>query len=263
MEPKKNREDYLKDQGIEEETGGFLIPKPSTSPTAKDLGEHLEELRNRVVISILALVTGVAICFYISGPIMLVMEAAAPKGATFFQLKPGELFMSSLKVAVFFGITLSLPVLLYQLAEFLKPGLKEKEQKILAPIFWGVPLLLYLGMAFSYFMVLPPLLKFLLGFREAVVETRYGLEYFLNLEMSLLSLCGIAFQLPIAIITLSQFDLITSDTLIRIWRYVILGAFIVAAILTPTPDPMTMSIVASALLTLYFITVGFMRLLGK
>ena len=263
-EPNRNREDYLSENGVsEDESGNFLIPRPSNSPTAKDLTEHLTEMRNRIIVSVLTLVAFISIAFYYSAEIMIFMQKAAPEGSSFFQLKPGELFMSSLKVAIFIGLSLSLPMLLYQLAEFLRPGLKDKEQKILSPIFWGMPLLFYLGVAFSYYMVLPPLLEFLLGFRPGVVDSHYGLEHFLNLELSILGLCGVCFQLPVLIVTLSQFGLVKSHMLISIWRYVILGAFIIAAVLTPTPDPMTMSIVASALLALYFITVMIMKFLGR
>lgn len=229
----------------------------------QDLSEHLTELRNRVLISIAAVAVSIFICFQFSEHIILFLQAAAPEGASFFQLKPGELFLSTMKISIYSGLVLSLPIILSQIAGFIYPGLKDNEKKILNPVLFGAPILFYLGIAFAYYMALPPLLSFLLGFKEGIVETRYGLEHFLNLEVSILGLCGIAFQLPILIMVLSFVGLINSSQLFKIWRYVILGTFIVAAILTPTPDPLTMTIVASALLALYFGTVSILKFLGK
>lgn len=254
-EPSKNREDYL------EERNGSL--GTTVSHAAQDLGEHISELRKRVLISLAAFALSLMLCFNFSGEIIKFLQAAAPDGASFFQLKPGELFMSSFRVALFSAIVFSLPVILIQIAKFANPGLKEEEKKIFIPVFYIIPFFTVLGIAFAYYFALPPLLDFLLGFREGVVETRYGLEHFLNLEISILGLCAVCFQLPILIVVLSFFKIVNSSQLLSIWRYVVLGAFIVAAILTPTPDPLTMTIVAMALLGLYFTTVFALKFMKK
>lgn len=247
-EPLKNREDHLQ--------------TPSTGP-GQELTEHLKELRDRIIISVSVFVVFFIVCFNCSGEIILFMQSVAPVNSTFFQLKPGELFISSLKVATSGGLVISLPILLHQTYLFLKPGLKDNERKILVPLLWASPILFLISMAFTYYAVLPPLLKFLLNFREGIVETRYGLEHFLNLEMSILILCGLCFQLPIILIVLSYCKIINSRRLLRLWRYAVLTAFIIAAILTPTPDPFTMSILAGAILALYFGTVTLLRFIEK
>ena len=192
-----------------------------------------------------------------------ILEAVSPPGSSFFQLKPGELFLSTLKVSVFVGIVTSMPVWLKQLESFLGPGLKEKEIKVVKPLLTYSPILFWAGMVFAYYLVLPPLLKFLLGFKQDVVETRYGLEHFLNLELSIITICGICFQLPIVLIALGHFGVVTSDGLLKIWRYVVLIAFVISAIITPTPDPLTMSIIALALLSIYFGTFFVLKILRK
>ena len=121
----------------------------------------------------------------------------------------------------------------------------------------------WLGMAFAYFFTLPSLLEFLLGFGQGLVEARYGLEHFINLELSNLSICGISFQLPIVLISLAQFGIVSSKSLLRLWRYVILGAFVIAAVITPTPDPLTMSILAGALLGLFFLTILILKIMKR
>lgn len=271
-EPSKNREDYLKereafgDRGLEQKLN-LTIPEQEKeerkSTFINDLSLHLEELRNRVIISVAMVLVSVVACFYFSGEIIKFLQAAAPPTAKFFQLTPGELFSSSLRVALFAGLSLSLPIVLSQIALFVSPGLKENERQLLKPIMLFAPFLFYAGIAFAYYLVLPPLINFLFHFREGVVEERYGLSHFLNLEMSILGLCGVCFQLPILLLVLSYTGLIKSQQLMSVWRYAILSAFIIAAILTPTPDPITMSIVASALLSLYFGTVLLLKLLKR
>ena len=220
-----------------------------------DLGGHLGELRNRIFIALAAIIVVFLVAFNYSSDLIQFLQALAPRGSSFFQLKPGELLMTSIKVSLFTAIALSMPIWLQQLDAFIKPGLKEKEAKVIRPILVFSPLLFWLGLVFAYYLALPPLLDFLLGFGEGVVESNYGLEHFINLELSIMSLCGISFQLPIILICLAQFGIVTAQSLLSIWRYVVLGAFVIAAIITPTPDPLTMTLLASALLGLYFTTV--------
>ena len=156
-----------------------------------------------------------------------------------------------------------MPLLLQQIESFLRPGLKDKELNLLGPILISSPILFWLGMAFAYFFTLPSLLEFLLGFGQGLVEARYGLEHFINLELSILSICGISFQLPIVLISLAQFGIVSSKGLLRLWRYVILGAFMLAAVITPTPDPLTMSILAGALLALFFLTILILKAMKR
>jgi sec-independent protein translocase protein TatC len=173
------------------------------------------------------------------------------------------MFFSSFKVAIFVGVSFSLPVISHHIYYFLEPGLTKRESKILKPIMLAAPALFFVGLVFAYFLVLPPLLEFLLGFNQDVIEARYGIQYFLDLCISLLIVTGITFQLPIVLFSLNWFKIIKPSYLIKIWRYVVLGAFLLSAVITPTPDPLTMSILASALLVLYFGTYLILRIFGK
>lgn len=251
-EPKLNREDYKKE--IDENRSGEIL---------EDLSGHLDELRNRIIIGILILLALFFAAFYYAGPIMKFLLSAAPQGSAFFQLKPGELFLTSLKVAFVAAFSVALPFLLQQASAFIKPGLKENEQKIIKPVIFLAPSLFYLGVFFAYKFVLPSLLQFLLGFKVGVVETRYGLEHFINLELSIILLCAIVFQLPVFLFILASLGLIKSSQLLSAWRYVILISFILAAVITPTPDPITMSVLALALIALYFFTYLILRLIKK
>lgn len=247
-EPKHKREDYKAAR-----EGGLLT----------DVSEHLTELRNRLIISVIVLLAIFIIAFNFSHQIITILQALAPAGSSFFQIKPGELLMTSIKVSIFSSVVIAMPLLLQQIESFLRPGLKDKELNLLGPILISSPILFWLGMAFAYFFTLPSLLEFLLGFGQGLVEARYGLEHFINLELSILSICGISFQLPIVLISLAQFGIVSSKSLLRLWRYVILGAFVIAAVITPTPDPLTMSILAGALLGLFFLTILILKIMKR
>lgn len=250
-EPKYNREDYKKTGLIEDK------------PNAQDISEHLDELRNRILIVFVCILLLFILAFYFSEILIQVLQATAPKGSSFFQIKPGELFMTTMKVSAYFALTLSLPVISWQTFMFLKPGLNEKESKVLMPITIAAPMFFWGGQIFSYFLILPPLMKFLLQFRENVVASTYSLEHFLNLELSLITVCGITFLLPVLIIILGHLGMVNSQQLFSVWQYVILIAFVVSAVITPTPDPLTMSILAIALICLYFLTVIILKISKK
>ncbi len=248
-EPKKNREDYITEQG----NGTWL----------EDLQGHLGELRGRLMIAVGAFAISGLVAFNYSEELIKLLQALAPHGSSFIQLKPGEVFLCSLKVSMIAAFVISLPVILQQIAGFIKPGLEEQERRTILPIFWLSPIFFYLGLVFAYYLVLPSLLGFLFGFNSSIVESRYGLENFLNLAISMLLICGLVFQLPVLMLVLGFFGLVNSRVLLSLWRHVILVAFIAAAVLTPTPDPLTMSIVAGALIGLYFVTAGLLKLAGK
>jgi sec-independent protein translocase protein TatC len=245
-EPKLNREDYKE-----------LANNPSK---ILKFTEHLSELRSRIIITTSCFLVFVLLGFYLSSPLIQTLQLLAPFGSSFFQLKPGELFLSTIKISMCFSLVLSLPVFLNQLAIFISPALKDKEKKLFIGLFCLSPLLFYLGIAFAYFFLLPVLLDFLLGFRTGIVESRYGLESFLNLVISIMMISGIAFQLPVILVLLSFFKILSVNSLLKYWRHVTLGAFMLSAILTPTPDPLTMSLLAVSLLVLYFITILILKI---
>jgi len=249
-EPRLNREDHI-------------ARRSGENNWLDDLQQHLGEMRNRIIIILLSLGVASILAFNYSEQLILLLQALAPQGSSFIQLKPGEVFFSSLKVSVTAALLIAMPVILHQVASFIKPGLKDTEARAIMPVFWLSPLFFYTGVIFAYYLVLPPLLGFLFGFNSNIVESRYGLEHYLDLAVSMLLICGAVFQLPVVMLVLGLCGLVTSSALLSIWRHVILSSFIAAAVLTPTPDPITMSIVAGALIGLYFSTAGLLRLAGK
>ena len=244
-EPKFNREDHLNSN----KEPSFL----------SDLSTHLDELRTTIFISIAIIILAFCLAFYFSEQLIVFLEKLAPQGSSFFQLKPGELFTVSLKISIFTALYASIPFLVQQLYLFVKPALKEEEKEIALLVAILAPLLFFLGLVFAYYFLLPPLLDFLLNFRDGVVEKRYGLESFINLTLSIETMAALSFQLPVIIFVMGILNLVKVSQLLAAWRYVVLFAFILAAFLTPTPDPLTMSVLACALLVLYFSTILFLK----
>lgn len=229
------------------------------------LEDHLDELRKRVFFVLIALVLAFILAFLITPSFIKLLENLAPKGTLFFQLKPGELFFVFLRVTTFLAIVFSLPFLIFQVQRFIWPGLKPEEKQIGSLILLLGPILFFAGGSFAYFIALKPMLNFLLGFGVdlSLVQPQYSLDYYISLVVSILCIFGLAFQIPVLLFILALAGLITSFVLLRFWREAIFGSFVLAAFLTPTPDPINMGILGLALASLYFISVGSMKLIGR
>ena len=231
--------------------------------TLMPLSEHLNELRNKIIISLIALGIAALAGFSFSREIIRLLSVLAPQGTTFIQIKPGEFFFASFRVAIFFGITSASPVIIWQFGSFILPGLNNKEKKIAVPILAGAPLLFFIGSLFAYFFVVPSMFNFLFGFGKDIISTSISIENFISFALMIMAVCGFTFLLPIIIFALANVGIVNSKMLIQGWRYAILSSVIAGAILTPTPDPFNMSIVSGVLIALYFISWGLLKILRK
>jgi len=128
------------------------------------LAEHLTELRNKIIISIASICIATLIGFLFSKGIITALTTIAPEGTTFLQIKPGEFFFTSLRVAFYFGFVIALPVIIWQLASFIVPGLSDKEKRMVVPIALASPTLFFLGSLFAFYFVAPSMFNFLFGF---------------------------------------------------------------------------------------------------
>ncbi|MBI2996340.1 MAG: twin-arginine translocase subunit TatC [Candidatus Melainabacteria bacterium] len=227
------------------------------------LSEHMDELRNKIIISFIAFSIATLIGFLFSKEIITLLINIAPEETTFLQIKPGEFFFTSLRVALYSGLTISSPIIIWQLASFILPGLTTKEKKIVIPILAGAPFLFFMGSVFAYFFVAPSMLNFLFGFGENIISTSISIESFISFTLMIMAICGSAFLLPIIILALANVGIVDSSMLIQKWRYAILLSVILGAIFTPTPDPFNMSIVSGILIFLYFISYSILKLTRK
>ena len=250
MKPISTKELELYDKQDEDSNDGLLIP----------LSVHLEELRNKIIISLLSLTIATLVGFTFTREIIRLLTNIAPADTTFLQLRPGEFFFTSMRVALYCGLAIASPVMIWQLGSFIFPGLKPKEKKIAIPILSGAPVLFCLGSLFGYFFVAPSMLNFLFGFGKDVISTSISIESFVSFVLLIMAICGSAFLLPIVIFALANVGILNSNILIINWRYAILASVISGAVLTPTPDPFNMSIVSGILIALYFLSWGILKI---
>ncbi|HLO88063.1 MAG TPA: twin-arginine translocase subunit TatC [Nostocaceae cyanobacterium] len=226
------------------------------------LFDHLEELRQRLFYALIAVAVGVIGCFSFAKPIVQLLEAPA-QGIKFLQLAPGEYFFVSLKVAGYSGLLVASPFILYQITQFVLPGLTRRERRLLAPIVLGSTVLFVGGLAFAYFALVPAALKFFISYGADVVEQLWSIEKYFEFVLLLLFSTGLAFQVPVIQLLLGQLGIVSSATMLSGWRYVIMAAVVLGAVITPSTDPLTQSLLAGAVLGLYFGGIGLVKLIGK
>jgi sec-independent protein translocase protein TatC len=226
------------------------------------LFDHLEELRRRIFYVLIAVAVCMFGCFIVVKPIVQLLEVPA-QGVKFLQLAPGEYFFVSLKVAGYSGLVLSSPFILYQIIQFVLPGLTRRERRLLAPVVLGSSVLFLGGIVFAYSLLIPAALKFFISYGADVVEQLWSIDKYFEFVLLLLFSTGLAFQVPIIQLLLALLGIVSSEKMISGWRFVIIGAVVLGAVLTPSTDPFTQSLLAGAVLGLYFGGIGFVKLIGK
>ncbi len=226
------------------------------------LFDHLEELRLRIFYSLLGVLAGVIGCFCFVNRIVTLLEVPA-QGAKFLQLSPGEYFFVSIKVAGYSGILVASPFILYQIAMFVLPGLTRRERRLIGPIVLGSSVLFVTGIFFAYIALIPAALNFFINYGADVVEQLWSIDRYFEFVLLLLFSTGLAFQIPVIQILLGLLGIVGSGQMLQGWRYVMMGAVVLGAVLTPSTDPITQSLLAGAVLFLYFGGTLVVKLLGK
>lgn len=223
--------------------------------------EHLGELRNRLVKAVVVTFVLAIVCFFFAADIINFLKAQllprvqtglfeeGPQGL--YSFTPGEQLWQELKVAIICGISMSIPVIVYQLWAFISPGLYEKERKVVVPLILAAILFFLAGVAFCFFVVLPFALTFLLSYGASHTTTLLGLSHFVSFVMFFVMAFGLIFELPVLLFFLAKVGVLTSKPLRKFRRFAILGCFIVAALLTPTPDIVNQCLMAVPMWGLY------------
>lgn len=224
------------------------------------LFDHLEELRQRIFYALIAVALGIAGCFVFVKPIVQLLEVPA-QGIKFLQLAPGEFFFVTLKVAGYSGFLVASPFILYQIILFVLPGLTRGERRILGPVFLGSSFLFLGGLVFAYKLLIPAAITFFINYGEDVVEQLWSIDRYFEFVLLLLLSTGLAFQVPVIQIILGFIGIVTAKQMLSAWRYVMMGGVVLGAILTPSTDPLTQSLLAGAVIGLYFGGIGLVFLL--
>ena len=235
--------------------------------TRAPLIDHLIELRTRLVRAVLALLIGFAVCFYFADEILgflvqpLKNAFPAGEGQLIFTKLP-EIFFVELKVGLFAGFMVSFPIIANQLWAFVAPGLYASEKRAFLPFLIATPVLFVSGASLAYFVVMPTAFKWFLGFGGTAggmdVQALPSAGDYLSLVMQFILAFGMTFLLPVLLLLLHRAGIVTREQLAGARRYVIVGVFVIAAIVTP-PDPGSQIILALPLLALFELSLLLMR----
>ena len=170
-------------------------------------------------------------------------------------------FFKTIKISFYTGLLFSSPFVIGQLILFLLPGLTKKETKIILPLLLSSLILFGLGLAFSYYTLIPAALNFFLNYSEEVLEPFLSFDQYFEFILVLFYSTGLAFQIPIIQILLGLLNIVSAKQMLGAWRYIILLSTILGAILTPSTDPLTQLLLSLAILLLYFSGLGILFLL--
>ncbi len=222
--------------------------------------EHLDELRKRLLISVAALLGGFLAAFsvisYIFEFIMRPLQEILPEGGRLVYTEPTEAFFLYIKIAALAGLVLAIPIILYQMWQFVAPGLYAREKKFAIPFVFFASVFFVGGALFSHYMLFPWAWTFLAGFTTDYMEFFPRIQPAFSLYVKLLLACGVVFQMPTVVFFLARVGAVTPGFLVRNTKYAILLIFVFAAVLTPTGDPVTLSLMAMPMVALYGLSIA-------
>lgn len=225
--------------------------------TTQEMGEmslvdHLQELRHRIIIIVIAIALGSCAAYFYAQEIVQFITAPAGK---LYYLNPAEAFFTYLKVSFFAGFLLVLPIVLYQVWAFVVPALTTTERKTTLILLPASVLLFFVGLAFSYYLVLPAGIKFFLGFATENLQPMFSIGQYLSFVISFLIPFGFIFELPLFVLVLAKMGIIGSKFLKTKRKIVILSTFVIGAVISPTPDVFSQSMIAIPMIILYEISI--------
>ena len=217
--------------------------------------EHLDELRQRIINSILSIVISIFFSFLVIKPIINFLEIPA-KNIRLLQLAPGEFLFVAIKIAGYTGLIISLPYIFYQIILFISPGLTSKEKGLILPAVLGSGILFFLGLLFSWWVLVPAAVSFFIKFGADIVEPIWSIEKYFDFVLLLMSSTAIAFQLPVLQFILGSLGIVTTEKMISNWKIVVMFSAILSAVITPSTDPLTMSLLSLSIILLFFVGTG-------
>ena len=220
------------------------------------LAEHLEELRRRLGIALAALIVAIGVSLlYIERLIAWLARPAQGRLTSFAFFTPTEPLTAYLRVAALAGLVLAMPVILAQLWGFVRAGLTRREGMLAQVFIWWGSAQFVAGAAFAYYLLLPPALRFLLGIGQRWLEPVISIDRYLAFVTTLMGWCGIVFELPVVLVILAKLGIVTAEWLRQQRPFAILALVILAAVVTPTTDPVNLLLMAVPMVLLYELSI--------
>lgn len=218
---------------------------------------HLEEIRRRLLWSAIAVLVTTTMSFFFANRIFSFLTSRIPPDITLIFTEPTELMGVYMKVSIAVGFVLALPFCLYQFIMFINPALTPREKGYMYTLLPGIIAFFAIGAAFAYLVLLPPALDFLLNFPllPGVASPQIRIGSYVTLVVKLVFWIGLLFEIPIVAFFLAKIGVLAPETLPRYWKHAIVGSFIVAAMVTPTFDPVNQALVAVPIMLLYGLSI--------
>lgn len=216
--------------------------------------EHLEELRSRLIVVVIAVSFTTIVSFIFAEDIFRLLLRPAPGLQPVF-IEMTEMFGAYVQVALVSGLILASPIVAYEILMFAAPGLTSREKRWVFLLLPAVALAFAAGAVFTYFVLLPPAIGFFLTFGTDIATPQIRIGNYIGLVTRLIFWVGLVFEIPIVIFFLARIGLVTPRFLLKHFRYAIVGAFILGAVITPTFDPINQALVSGPIIVLYLVSI--------
>jgi sec-independent protein translocase protein TatC len=236
--------------------------KPVSHDDRLTLIEHLDELRTRIIVCVLAFAVGFGLCFWQDEKVFDILNSPLPEGFKPITFGVTEPFLTTVTVSAYAGLVLALPVILYQLYAFVLPAFSPGERRVALPILLMVPVLFAAGIAFGYFIVLDRAVDFLLNFNEQQFNIQVRARDYYSFVALMLVAMGLIFQVPMGILAVTRIGIVTPQQL-REWRRYAYFVIVVVAALLPTVDPVSLVLETIPLVILFELSIVLASLLGR
>ena len=247
---------------------GPLEGPPGAPPDEPDeaeltLGEHLNEIRQRLTVAVLTMVLTTVVALIFASTILDYLlepgRVALPEFRPIYTELLGFIG-ACIKISLMLGLAGAMPVIVYQIYAFIHPGLTRAEQKWIMPIVGLATVAFACGGAFAFFIAWPPALTFLLNFGQEIADPQVRINNYIDMLTRFVIWTGIVFELPLFLMGLGAIGIVTSKKLLGMWRWAIIGSFLLAALITPSIDPVTQTFVAVPTMGLYILGIVLVRL---
>lgn len=221
------------------------------------LMDHLRELRTRLMWIVGALVIGTLISMIFATPLLeFILQPLTALGAKPVAIGPTDTITVFFKVSITAGAMLAMPVILYQVIAFIAPGLYPNEKRNLILLIPGAMLLFAIGVAFAYFLLVPAAVRFLQEFLGDIIAQDWTIDRYISFVTRIVFWIGVAFEMPLVVAFLARAGIVSGQALLGFWRQAIVIIAVMAAAITPTVDPVNMSLVMAPLIVLYGFSVA-------